>query len=299
VTCRWRPPGRLARIEYDKAISGEIGRVAAGDEGLASSVGVPVRVEGQLWGAIVVAYTGGELLPADTESRLSGFTELLATAIANAEAQAEVTASRARVVAAADQARRRIERDLHDGTQQRLVTLALRLRGAQAAAPPELREELGGAVAEATSALDELRETARGIHPAILADGGLRPALKALAGRSPIPVDLQIRVEERLPEPVEVSAYYVVAEALTNAAKHARASAVTVEAEVDGDLLRVTVRDDGVGGARLGGGSGLAGLKDRVEALGGRIVMHSPPGAGTVLRAEFPLTATNDGDTSR
>ena len=284
--------GRLARIEYDEAISGEIGRVAAGDEGLASSVGVPVSVEGQLWGAIVVAYVGGEFLPADTESRLAGFTELLATAIANAEAQAEVTASRARVVAAADQARRRIERDLHDGAQQRLVTLALYLRDAQADAPPELGGQLGEAVAEATSALDELRETARGIHPAILADGGLRPALKALAGRSPVPVDLHIRVEERLPEPVEVSAYYVVAEALTNAAKHARASAIGVEAEIDSDLLRVTVRDNGIGGAHLGGGTGLAGLKDRVEALGGRIVLNSPRGAGTVLRVELPLTAS-------
>ncbi len=292
TTLVWQT-GRLARIEYDRAISGEIGRVAAGDEGLASSVGVPVSVEGQLWGAIVVAYVGGEFLPADTESRLAGFTELLATAIANAEAQAEVSASRARIVAAADQARRRIERDLHDGTQQRLVTLALRLRGAQAAAPPELGEELGGAVAEVASALDELRETARGIHPAILADGGLRLALKALADRSPVPVDLRIHADERLPEPVEVSAYYVVAEALTNATKHARASAIGVEAEVVGDLLRVTVRDNGVGGAHLAGGTGLAGLKDRVEALGGRIVVHSPPGAGTTLHVELPLTASS------
>jgi predicted ATPase/signal transduction histidine kinase len=291
TTLVWQT-ARPARIEYDEAISGEIGRVAAGDEGLRSSVGVPVSVEGQLWGAIVVAYTGGEFLPADTESRLAGFTELLATAIGNAEAQAEVTASRARIVAAADQARRRIERDLHDGAQQRLVTLALYLREAQAAAPSELSGQLGKAVAEATSALDELRETARGIHPAILADGGLRPALKALAGRSPVPIDLHIHADERLPEPVEVSAYYVVAEALTNAAKHARASAVVVEAEIDGDLLRVTVRDDGIGGARLAGSTGLAGLKDRVEALGGRIVLHSPRGAGTSLRAELPLTAS-------
>ena len=129
--------------------------------------------------------------------------------------------------------------------------------------------------------------------------GGLRPALRALARRSPVPVDLQVRADERLPEPVEVSAYYVVAEALTNAAKHARASAVSVEAEVAGDLLRVTVRDDGAGGACLAGGTGLAGLKDRVEALGGRIILHSPPGAGTSLRAELPLTAANDSVTSR
>jgi signal transduction histidine kinase len=292
VTTLVHQTARPARIEYDDAISGEIGRVAAGDEGLRSSVGVPVSVEDRLWGAIVVAYTGGKFLPGDTESRLAGFTELLATAIANAEAQAEVTASRARVVAAADHARRRIERDLHDGAQQRLVSLALRLRATQAAAPPELGGQLEEAIAEAIGALEELRETARGIHPAILADVGLYPALRMLARRCPVPVDLRVHAEQRLPEPVEVSAYYVVAEALTNATKHARASAVGVEAEVAGDLLRVTVRDDGVGGADFSRGTGLAGLRDRVEALGGRIVLHSPRGAGTSLCAELPLTGS-------
>ena len=295
--------GRPARIDYDDdVISGEIGQVATRDWGLRSSVGVPVSVEDRLWGAMVVAFTRPELLPGDTEARLAGFTELVATAIANAGAQAEVTASRARIVAAADHARRRIERDLHDGAQQRLVTLALQLRAAQAAVPPELGDlgaELGRAAAGATGVQDELREIARGIHPTVLATGGLRPALKTLARRSPIPVDLQVRVDRRLPEPVEISAYYIVAEALTNAARHARASAVGIEAEVAGDLLRVTVRDDGVGGADPAGGTGLAGLKDRVEALGGRIIFHSPRGAGTSLRAELPLTATNGGVTSR
>jgi signal transduction histidine kinase len=231
--------------------------------------------------------------------RLAGFTELLATAIANAGAQAEVTASRARIVAAADQARRRIERDLHDGAQQRLVSLALKLRAAQAAVPPELGGQLDEAVAEATGALEELTEIARGIHPAILAERGLGAALKALARRSPIPVDLQVRAGERLPEPVEVSAYYVVAEALTNAAKHSGASEVSVEVEVAGDVLHVAARDDGAGGAGLARGTGLAGLKDRVEALGGRIFLDSRPGAGTSLKAEFPLTAANDGVTPR
>jgi signal transduction histidine kinase len=283
--------GRPARIDYDDATSGGIGQVALRDWGLRSSVGVPVSAEGQLWGAIAVALTGEESLPADTESRLAGFTELLATAIANAEAQAEVTASRARIVAAADQARRRIERDLHDGAQQRLVTLALRLRAAQATAPPGLGGQFEEAAAEATSALHELRETVRGIHPAILADGGLRHALKALARRCPVPVDLRVHTE-RLPEPVEVSTYYVVAEALTNVAKHSRASAVSVEVEVAGEVLRVAVHDDGVGGADLARGTGVVGIKDRVEALGGRIVLYSPPGAGTTLRAELPLTAS-------
>ncbi|MDX6421458.1 MAG: hypothetical protein QOG28_6078, partial [Trebonia sp.] len=298
VTTLVHQTGRPARIDYSD-VSGVIGQAATREWGLRSSVGVPVSGEGQVWGAIVVALTGGEVLPADTESRLAGFTELLSTAIANAEAQAEVTASRARVVGAADQARRRIERDLHDGTQQRLVSLALKLRAAQAAAPPELGRQLDEAVAEATGALEELTEIARGIHPAVLAERGLTAALKTLARRSPIPVDLQMRADERLPEEVEVSAYYVVAEALTNAAKHSRASAVSVEVEVTGEALRVAVRDNGTGGADLARGTGLAGLKDRVEALGGRIFLDSRPGAGTSLQAEFPLTATNHGVTSR
>jgi predicted ATPase/signal transduction histidine kinase len=298
TTLVWQT-GKPARIDYDDTISGVIGQVATRDWGVRSSVGVPVSAEGQVWGAIIVALTGGEFLPADTESRLAGFTELLSTAIANAEAQAEVAASRARVVAAADQARRRIERDLHDGTQQRLVSLALKLRAAQATVPPELGGQLDEAVAEATSALEDLTEIARGIHPAVLAERGLAPALRTLARRSPIPVDVQIRADERLPDEVEVSAYYVVAEALTNAAKHSRASAVSVEVEVAGEVLRVAVRDDGVGGVDLVRGTGLVGLNDRVEALGGRIFLDSRRGAGTSLQAEFPLTATNDGVTGR
>ena len=298
TTLVWRT-ARPARIDYDDAISGAIGQVATRDWGLRSSVGVPVSVEGQAWGSIVVAFTGGEVLPTDTESRLTGFTELLSTAIANAEGQAEVAASRARIVAAADQARLRIERDLHDGTQQRLVSLALKLRATQAAVPHELGEQLDEAVAEATGALEELTEIARGIHPAVLAERGLAPALRTLARRSPIPVDLQVSADDRLPDQVEVSAYYVVAEALTNAAKHSGASAISVEVEVAGQILRVAVRDDGAGGADLARGTGLAGLKDRVEALGGRIFLDSRRGAGTSLQAEFPLIATNDGGPSR
>ena len=212
--------------------------------------------------------------------------------------------SRARIVTAADDARRRIERDMHDGAQQRLVSLALFLRAARAAVMPELGElgaQLDRATAEADGALDELREIARGIHPAILARGGLRSAVKALARRSPVPVALDMRVSGRLPEHVEVSAYYVIAEALTNAAKHARASAVTVELEADaaGAVLRVEVRDDGAGGADFRRGTGLLGLKDRAEALGGQIVLDSPPGAGTSLRVELPLAAGGGDVTSR
>jgi predicted ATPase/signal transduction histidine kinase len=292
--------GQPARIDSYDGATGPLGDIAR-EIGVRASVGAPIRVAGDLWGVMIVA-SRSEPLPADTDARLAGFTKLVATAVANAEAQAALTASRARIVATADQARRRIEQDLHDGAQQSLVTLAVRLRAARAAVPLELGElgaELDRAAAVATGALHELREIARGIHPAVLARGGLRFALNTLARRSPVRVDLEVRVDGRFPEPVEVSAYYIVAEALTNAAKHARASAVGVKAEVVGDLLRVTIRDDGVGGADLAGGSGLAGLKDRVEALGGRIVLHSPRGAGTNLRVELPLTATNDGDTSR
>jgi signal transduction histidine kinase len=233
-------------------------------------------------------------LPPDAEQRLADFTELVGTAIANAEAHAELMASRARIVATADETRRRIERDLHDGAQQRLVSLALQLRSAQAAVPPELAElgaELDRVAAGLVGALEELREIAHGIHPAILAEYGLRSALRVLARRSPIPVDLQVRAEGRLPERVEVGAYYVVAEALTNAAKYAHASAITVAVEATGEVLRVAVRDDGAGGADFTSGTGLVGLKDRVEALGGRISLDSPRGAGTTLQVELPLTA--------
>ena len=165
--------------------------------------------------------------------------------------------------------------------------------------PPELPALLDRAAAEAAGALGELQEIAGGIHPAILADGGLRAALKTLAGRSPVPVDLQVHADERLPDQVEVSAYYVIAEALTNAAKHARASAITVRAETGGGVLCVTVRDDGAGGAGFAKGTGLVGLRDRVEAIGGRVILHSPAGAGTTLRAELPLTPAIGGMTKR
>jgi signal transduction histidine kinase len=270
--------------------------VGADEDGIRSSVGAPISVAGRPWGLMIVASTRAGALPAGAEHRLAGFTELVATAIANAEGQAALAASRARIVATADQTRRRIERDLHDGAQQQLVTLVLHLREAQAAARPthgELSAQLARAVAEANGALEDLRETARGIHPAILAKGGLRTALRTLASRSPIPVDLRVAAEERLPEPVEVSAYYVAAEALTNVARHARAASVSVEVEYADEVLRVAVSDDGCGGADFSRGTGLVGLKDRVEAIGGRIFLDSPRGAGTSLRVELPITAAN------
>jgi signal transduction histidine kinase len=272
--------------------------------GMGSVVGAPINVQDGLWG-VMVAATREEPLPSDTEGRLARFTELVATAIANAEAQEQVTASRARIVAAADQTRRRIGRDLHDGTQQRLVALMLMLRTARGTLPPEadeLRSQLDRVVTELDGALDELREFARGIHPVTLARGGLPFALKVLADRNAVPVELDVRVDRRLPEHIEVAAYFAVSEALTNATKHASASVVRVEATIeDGGppVLRVSVCDDGRGGASFGGGSGLLGLADRVEALSGRIHLDSPDGAGTTVRLALPLLArhaTSAGD---
>jgi signal transduction histidine kinase len=283
--------GRPARIDDYTAASGS-GADFAREWGLYASVGAPVNVEGRLWGYILVGSTRAEPLPTGTEARLAGFTELVATAIANAEAQTVLTASRARIVAAADAARCRIERDLHDGAQQRLVSLGLRLRAAQEAAPEagELAQQLEGAVTEVTGVLEEVHEIARGLHPSVLTDGGLRPALRALARRSAVPVDLYVQVVGRLPEPVEIAAYYAVSEALTNAAKHAHASVAEVEVAAGDGLMRVSVRDDGRGGADFGHGSGLVGLRDRVEALSGRVELQSQPGAGTTLRVVLPLT---------
>jgi signal transduction histidine kinase len=222
----------------------------------------------------------------------AGFTELVAAAIANAEAQAALTASRARIVDAADTARHRIQRDLHDGAQQRLVTLALQLRAAQAALPPDagdLATELERLAEGLSAAHDELREIALGIHPVALAKGGLVSALTGLARRSTVPVHLDVRLEARLPEQIELAAYYVVAEGLTNAAKHADTDSIDVEVVTDGDVVRVCIRDDGRGGADLSHGSGLVGLKDRVETLGGRISLHSPLGTGTRVKIELPF----------
>jgi signal transduction histidine kinase len=263
-----------------------------GELGIRSCAGVPISVAGRLWGVMIVVSTRDEPLPAGIEARLAGFTELAATTIANAEAQAALTASRARIVAAADQTRRRIERDLHDGAQQRLVSLALQLRAVQGDVPPgasELAQRLEGVVTEVTGVLEELREIARGLHPAVLSKSGLGPALRMLARRSAVPVSVDVQVAGRLPEPVETAAYYVVSEALTNAAKHAHASAAEVEVAAGDGVLRVCVRDDGSGGADFGHGSGLVGLKDRIEALGGRIWLNSPPGAGTVVQIVLPV----------
>ena len=286
-----RETGRPARIDWYEVGAG-IPPAAVPEFGIRSAVAAPIMVQGGLWGLVGVGSTSDEPAPPGTEARLAGFTDLVATAIANAEAQVELTASRGRIVATEDETRRRIERDLHDGTQQRLVSLILQLRAAREMVPTELAELAAGlddVAAGLASATDELREYVRGIHPAILTKGGLGPALKALTRRSALPVELEVRAQPRLPEPLEAVAYFVVSEALTNAAKHANASAVVVDVEANDDVLRISVQDDGIGGADFGGGSGLVGLKDRVEALGGRISLQSPPGTGTSVNAELPI----------
>ena len=287
--------GRPVRIDNYSEATGP-GADATREQDIHSAVGAPISVEDRLWGYMSLLSTEEEPLPADTEARLVGFTELVGTAIANAEAKAALTASRARIVAAADTTRRRMERDLHDAAQQRLVSLALHLRSTvRAAVPPgadELTAQVDGVANEIVGVVDELRELARGLHPAALADGGLRPALTMLARRSAVPVrlDVGLDVDRRLPEPIELAAYYVVAEALTNAVKHADATVVDVHVASGEGVLRVRVRDDGRGGADPTGGSGLVGLTDRVEALGGRFTLDSGAGAGTAMRVMLPLT---------
>ncbi len=259
---------------------------------ITSGVGVPVVVAGSLWGAMAVASSTQTPLPSNTEARLGAFTELVAMAIANAEAHDELSASRARVVASADETRRRIERDLHDGAQHRLVLTNLTLKRALQSVnhgSGDVAELIEQAVVSTGHAYDELRELARGLHPVILSTSGLAPALRNIALRSPIPVVLDFQTHDRLPERIEVTAYYVVSEALTNAAKHSQASAVRVTVTVTDGGVRLSISDDGIGGADPAGGSGLIGLKDRVEAAGGTITIHSPIGDGTELLVVLPL----------
>jgi signal transduction histidine kinase len=255
-------------------------------------VGCPVNVEGRVWGAMLMHAMENEPQAGVTEDRMREFVELVSTAIANAQGRSDLLASRARVVAAADESRRRIERRLHDGTQQRLVSLALKLRMMQesvASHQEELKQDLSSAVEDLSNTLTDVQEISRGIAPPILSAKGLPPALRSLARRSPVPVELDVPADRRLPDPIEAALYYSVSEALTNVAKHACASAVEVQIRVQDTTVRLSVSDDGVGGADLRGGSGLVGLKDRVEALDGRIDVVSPTGAGTSLLIDIPM----------
>jgi signal transduction histidine kinase len=260
--------------------------------GYRSSVAAPVSLAGGLWGALVASSLDETPLPVGSERRLSDFGDLVAQALANADVHDKLAASRARIVGAGDAERRRLERNLHDGAQQRLVSLALQLRLIQSALerrPDDVLGLLVEAQAELSRALDELRELARGIHPAILTDRGLGPALEAIIARASLPVELLDLPEDRLPEPVEAAVYYVVAETITNIAKHAQASSATVSVRLIESDVYVVIADDGIGGADAAGGSGLRGLADRVEALNGALRVESPPGKGTRIEARIPV----------
>jgi signal transduction histidine kinase len=282
---------RLLRREPDGSMIAVVG--AAGTGAAATEVAAPLVVEGRLWGVMLATFARDEALADGTEERMAQFTELVATAIANANSRAELAASRARVVATADETRRRIERDLHDGAQQSLThtVIALKLTrrsldGQDGPVPVLVDEALG----HAERATAELRELAHGILPAVLSRGGLQSGVETLVGRLRLPVSLDVTAE-RFPEAVEATAYFIVAEALTNVVKHAGAGRADIRAFVDGGALHVLVSDDGVGGAHMNGGSGLVGLSDRAAALNGELRVRSSRGAGTVVRVRLPIPA--------
>jgi signal transduction histidine kinase len=286
---RVRQTGRAGRVVDYSRRRGAFAAQAR-ELGFYSVAGAPVIVDGAVWGLVTIASTDGPL-PDRAEDRLAEFTELLGTAIANTQSRAELSASRARIVAAADQTRRRLERDLHDGIQQRLVSLALKA-GTIAMMSPRPAEEIRGELWRLAdglgTAMDELREISHGIHPAILSEAGLGPALEALARRSAVPVELDLNLGPRLGDHVEAAGYYIASEAITNVAKHAQASVIDMRADGCDGALTLSISDDGIGGADPGRGSGITGLKDRVEALGGTISVLSPPGHGTALHVQLP-----------
>jgi signal transduction histidine kinase len=279
-------------MDHHDGASGTLAELAT-STGLRSSVGVPIVVDGRLWGIVTASWTGGDSPPADTEARMARFAQLLDTAIANADSRDQLTASRARLLTAADDARRRVVRDLHDGAQQRFVHTIMTLKFARRA----LQENDGQAESLVSEALEHaeqghqaLRELAHGILPAVL-DRGLGAAFDSIAMRLDLPVAVDVSAE-RLPADIEASAYFIVAEALTNIVKHAQATRAAITASVHDGMLRVEVRDDGVGGADADG-HGLVGMADRVTALGGRLELESPSGGGTLLAATLPLSAVH------
>jgi signal transduction histidine kinase len=284
--------GHSESMTYDVA-TGPIALYARKLE-IRSAIGTPIVVDERIWGAMLAGWTRKENASPDALRRIEDITELVATTIANAESRAALIESRARVITASDASRRRIERDLHDGAQQHLVTLALKLRTHQETAERETARVFGEIAADIEEILDELRELAHGLRPPMLAAGGLGPALNGLARRAPLPVRLNIELDVRLPEHIEVAAYYVVAEALTNVAKHAHASSAEVAVTATANTVTVRVTDDGVGGADPDRGSGLLGLRDRVEALGGAMSLSSPR-QGTTLIGELPIAGSPPG----
>jgi PAS domain S-box-containing protein len=287
--------GRPARKDDNTGMPGPLGD--DGREVTVSTVGVPIVVEGGIWGFMGAAKPGRPI-PTDAEARLARFTELVATAVSNATTRSKLIVSRARIVAAGDEARRRIERNLHDGTQQRLVALGLDIQTLNDGVPSDLQQTKSGLERlgdELEAVLEDVRELSHGLHPGLLAQAGLGPSLRALARRSPIPVKLDVNISERPSESTETAVYYVISEALANAAKHAHASDVSVALTTSGSEIRAVIEDDGRGGAEAGAGSGLIGLIDRVEALGGRFALDSPPGHGTRISIEMPLIAEPNG----
>jgi signal transduction histidine kinase len=289
LAARVRQAGRAGRVVDYSHRRGAFAAKAR-EVGLHSVAGAPITVDGAVWGLVTIASTDGPL-PDQAEARLAEFTELLGTAVANTQSRTELSASRARIVAAADETRRRLERDLHDGIQQRLVSLALKARTIEMMTPPpagEIQGELSLLAGGLGTALDELREISHGIHPAILSEAGLGPALEALARRSAVPVELDLNLGPRLGEHVEAAGYYIASEAITNVAKHAQASVIDMLVDGHDGALTLSISDDGVGGADPGRGTGIIGLKDRVEALGGTVSVLSPPGHGTALHIQLP-----------
>jgi signal transduction histidine kinase len=278
--------GRTESMTYDVA-TGPIAAYAR-ELGIHRAIGTPILVEGHMWGAMLAGWTRPRRASPEPLRRMTDITELVATAIANAESRAALVESRARVVAASDKTRRRIERDLHDGAQQRLVTIAMKLRSSQEGACPQISDLMDEIASDVEEVLQELRELAHGLRPPMLTERGLTPALSGLARRAPIPVALAVDIAYRLPENIEAAVYYVVAEALTNVAKHANASLADINVVAADNTLRVTVADDGEGGADATRGSGMLGLRDRVETLGGTISFNSSA-QGTTVTANLPL----------
>jgi signal transduction histidine kinase len=296
VSARIYRTGQPARVDNFEGVPGTLAQRMR-ELGIRSAVGAPVIVDGAVWGALILASDTADPFPPDAEQRAGRFAELVGTAISNSANRAELLASRARIVAAGDEARRRIERNLHDGTQQRLIALGLDLQRVRATIPANQRDQhaaLERVGHDLEAALEDVREVSRGLHPALLSRGGLTPALKALTRRSPIPVHMDIDLTERPAAPIETALYYVVAEALTNAIRHSEANdvSITIRGEHQPPAnpgLRATISDDGIGGARPREGSGLIGAVDRIEALGGHLTLESHPGAGTVISIALPL----------
>jgi signal transduction histidine kinase len=294
VSGKMRRSGRPQRVDDYTSVRGELVKRLR-TVGIKSAVGAPLTVAGTTWGGIVASSGRPRAFPEGAEHQLADFAELVTAALANVDAREQLAASRTRIVEAGYEERRRLGRDLHDGAQQELVGAVISLKLAQrrwAKAPGEARQLVQEALEQTQAGIRGLRELAAGIHPSVLTDRGLNAALEGLAGRSPIPVELGEVPPRRLPAPVETSAYYVVAEALTNAAKHARCSHVYVGVRVEAGCAIVEVRDDGVGGADPSAGSGLRGLADRVSALGGRLQIDSPAQGGTTVRARIALGAS-------